>query len=192
MNSTSNATKLVSTFGKFDNFPDQIHGRLKIGHRTSIFKIYQIIIQTLNKLNNFTTKLKVNDTDHSKRLERLMVFEVGIADGSYFQFLDHETMIKLSRYHQLIKNQQISVLLDVLVIISYHYYRQNKKISLNSDHNILRFIITPKLLNIYLFNAKGIRRLPLDQFLQRLFNKLHEEMKRQHLKTFTIEAFHAL
>lgn len=192
MNSTSNATKLVSTFGKFDNFPDQIHGRLKIGHRTSIFKIYQIIIQTLNKLNNFTTKLKVNDTDHSNRLEGLMVFEVGIADGSYFQFLDHETMTKLSGYHQLIKNQQISVLLDVLVIISYHYYRQDKKISLNSDHNILRFIITPKLLNIYLFNAKGIRRLPLDQFLQRLFNKLHEEMKRQHLKTFTIEAFHAL
>jgi hypothetical protein len=192
LNSTSNAIKLVSTFGKFDNFPDQIHGRLKIGHRTSIFKIYQIIIQTLNKLNNFTTKLKVNDTDHSNRLEGLMVFEVGIADGSYFQFLDHETMTKLSRYHQLIKNQQISVLLDVLVIISYHYYRQDKKISLNSDHNILRFIITPKLLNIYLFNAKGIRRLPLDQFLQRLFNKLHEEMKRQHLKTFTIEAFHAL
>lgn len=192
MNSTSNATKLVSTFGKFDNFPDQIHGRLKIGHRTSIFKIYQIIIQTLNKLNNFTTKLKVNDTDHSNRLEGLMVFEVGIADGSYFQFLDHETMTKLSGYHQLIKNQQISVLLDVLVIISYHYYRQDKKISLNSDHNILRFIITPKLLNIYLFNAKGIRRLPLDQFLQRLFNKLHEETKRQHLKTFTIEAFHAL
>jgi len=192
LNSTSNATKLVSTFGKFDNFPDQIHGRLKIGHRTSIFKIYQIIIQTLNKLNNFTTKLKVNDTDHSNRLEGLMVFEVGIADGSYFQFLDHETMTKLSGYHQLIKNQQISVLLDVLVIISYHYYRQDKKISLNSDHNILRFIITPKLLNIYLFNAKGIRRLPLDQFLQRLFNKLHEEMKRQHLKTFTIEAFHAL
>ena len=192
MNSTSNATKLVSTFGKFDNFPDQIHGRLKIGHRTSIFKIYQIIIQTLNKLNNFTKKLKVNDTDHSKRLEGLMVFEVGIADGSYFQFLDHETMTKLSGYHQLIKNQQISVLLDVLVIISYHYYRQDKKISLNSDHNILRFIITPNLLNIYLFNAKGIRRLPLDQFLQRLFNKLHEEMKRQHLTTFTIEAFHAL
>jgi hypothetical protein len=192
LNSTSNATKLVSTFGKFDNFPDLIHGRLKIGHRTSIFKIYQIIIQTLNKLNNFTTKLKVNDTDHSKRLEGLMVFEVGIADGSYFQFLDHETMTKLSGYHQLIKNQQISVLLDVLVIISYHYYRQDKKISLNSDHNILRFIITPNLLNIYLFNAKGIRRLPLDQFLQRLFNKLHEEMKRQHLTTFTIEAFHAL
>ena len=192
MNSTSNATKLVSTFGKFDNFPDQIHGRLKIGHRTSIFKIYQIIIQTLNKLNNFTTKLKVNDTDHSKRLEGLMVFEVGIADGSYFQFLDHETMTKLSRYQQLIKYQQISVLLDVLVIISYHYNRQDKRISLNSDHNILRFIIAPKLLNIYLFNAKGIRRLPLDQFLQHLFDKLHEEMKRQHLKTFTIEAFHAL
>ena len=195
MGSTINSTKPISTFGKFDNFPDQIHGRLKIGHRTSIFKIYQIIVQTLNKLNNFTTQLKVNDTDHStraRRLEGLMVFEVGIADGSYFQFLDHETMTKLSRYHQLIKNQQISVLLDVLVIISYHYYRQDKRISLNSDHNILRFIITPKLLNIYLFNAKGIRRLPLDQFLQCLFNKLHEELKRQHLKTFTIEAFHAL
>ena len=192
MNSTSNATKLVSTFGKFDNFPDQIHGRLKISHRTSIFKIYQIIVQTLNKLNNFTTKLEVNDTDHSKRLEGLMAFEVGIADGSYFDFLDHETMTKLIRYQQLIKNHQISVLLDVLVIISYHYKRQDKRIALNSDHNILRFIITPKLLNIYLFNAKGIRRLPLDQFLQRLFNKLHEEMKRQHLKTFTIEAFHAL
>jgi hypothetical protein len=175
MDSTSNLTKPVSTFGKFDNFPDYIHGVL-----------------TLNKLNNFTTKLELSDADHSKRQEGLMIFEVGIADGSYFQFLDHETVTKLSTYNQVVKNQQVSVLLDVLVIISYHYYRQDKKISLNSDHNILRFIITPKLLNIYLFNAKGIRRLPLDQFLQRLFNKLHEEMKRQHLKTFTIEAFHAL
>ena len=188
----TNSTKPVSTFGRFDNVPDQIHGRLKIGQRTSIFKMYQIIVQTLNKLNNFTTKLKVSGTDHAKRQEGLMMFEVGIADGSYFQFLDHETITKLSRYHQFIKNQQIFILLDILVIISYHYYRCDKKISLNSDHNILRFLITPQILNIYLFNAKGIRRLPLDQFLQLLFDKIHEEMKRQHLKTFTIEAFNTL
>ena len=191
MDSTSNLTKPVSTFGKFDNFPDYIHGQLKIGHRTSILKMYQIIVLTLNKLNNFTTKLELSDADHSKRQEELMVYEVGIADGSYFQFLDHETMTKLNDY-QLVKNQQVSVLLDVLVIISYHYYRNDKKIALNSDHNILRFVITSRVLNIYLYNAKGIRRLPLDQFLQRLFDKILEEMKRQHLKTFTIEAFNTL
>ena len=149
----------------FDNFPDHIHGLLKIGHKTSILQMYQIIVQTLNRLNNFTTKLKANNTDRSNRQEEFMVFEVGIADGSYFQFLDHETMTKLSAYHQLVRNQQVSVLLDVLIIISYYYYRHDKKISLNSDHNILRFLITSRALNIYLYNAKGIRRLPLDQFL---------------------------
>ena len=192
MGSTINSTKPISTFGKFDNFPDHIHGCLKIGHRTSILKMYQIIVQTLNKLNNFTTKLNLRDTGHSKRQEELMVFEVGIADGSYFQFLNHETMIDLNQSLQLVKNQQISILLDVLVIVSYHYYRHDKKISLNSDHNILRFLITSRILNIYLYNAKGIRRLPLDQFLQCLFDKIHEEMKRQQLKTFTLEAFNTL
>ena len=192
LDSASNAIKPVSTFGKFDNFPDHIHGRLKIGHRTSILKMYQIIVQTLNKLNNFTTKLELSATDHSKRQKGLMVFEVGIADGSYFQFLDHEIMTKLSAFHELVKKQQVSVLLDVLVIISYHYYRHDKKISLNSDHHILRFLITSRVLNIYLYNAKGIRRLPLDQFLQHLFDKIHEELKRHHLKTFTIEAFNTL
>ena len=192
LESTFNSKKPVSTFGKFDNFPDHIHGYIKIGHKTSILKMYQFIVQALNKLNNFTTKLKVNDTKHSKRQEGLMVFEVGIADGSYFQFLNHETMTNLSDYSQLVTNQQISVLLDVLIIISYHYYRRDKKISLNSDHNILRFLITSRVLNIYLYNAKGIRRLPLDQFLQCLFNKIHEEMKRQHLIAFTIEAFKTL
>jgi hypothetical protein len=153
--------------------------------------MYQIVVQTLNKLNNFTTKLELSDTVNSKQ-QRLMIFEVGIADGSYFQFLDHETKTKLSAHHQLVKKQQVSVLLDVLVIISYHYYRHDKKISLNSDHNILRFLINSRVLNIFLYNAKGIRRLPLDQFLQHLFNKLHEELNTHHLKTFTIEAFNTL
>jgi hypothetical protein len=192
LDSVPNSIKPVSTFGKFDNFPDHIHGRLKVGHRTSTLKMFQIIVQTLYKLNNFTTKLNLGDTGHSKHQEKLMVFEVGIADGSYFQFLDHETLTKLCDYHQLVKNQQISVLLDVLVIISYYYYSHDKKISLNSDHNILRFLITSRVLNIYLYNAKGIRRFPLDQFLQRLFDKIHEETKRQHLKTFKIEAFNTL
>lgn len=181
----------LSTFGRFDSFPDIIHGRLKISHRTSALKMYQIIVVTLKKLNNFTTKLTLNDINHSKH-HGSMVFEIGIADGSYFHFLDHETMNKLTASQRLVKNQQTSVFLDVLVIVSYHYHKHNKKISLNSDHNILRFLIISRELYIYLYNAKGIRRLPLDKFLQYIFDKIHDEMKRHHLKTFTIEAFNAL
>jgi hypothetical protein len=177
-----------STFGRFDNFPDLIHGRLKISHRTSMLKMYQIIVLTLKKLNNFSMKLKLSEVNHLKRRNGSMLYEIGIADGSYFHFLNRETLTKLNAYHQVIKNQQTSVFLDVLVIVSYYYHRHEKRISLNSDHNILRFLITSRELNIYLYNAKGIRRLPLDKFLQQIFDKTHDEMKRHHLKTFRIEA----
>jgi len=186
-----NLTNRVSLFGRFDNFPELIHGRLKIGHRTSTKKMYQIIVQTLQSLNNFTVKLTVSGANHSKHQEGLMVFEIGIANGSYFNFLNQETITKLNAYYRLLNNQQVSIFLDVLVIVSYHYYKNDKKISLNSDHNIIRFLVKPKELYIYLYNAKGIRRLPLDKFLHYVLNKTRDEMKKNNLKTFNIEAFNS-
>lgn len=189
LDSAINLTKRFSSFGRFDNFPELIHGRLKISHRTSIKKMYQIIVHTLQNLNNFTVKLMVNGANHSKLQERAMVFEIGIANGSYFNFLNHETITQLNICHKSLNNQQTSVFLDVLVIVSYHYFKHEKKISLNSDHNIVRFLIKSKELYIYLYNAKGIRRLPLDTFLHYILNKTRDEMKKNHLKTFSIEAF---
>jgi hypothetical protein len=152
--------------------------------------MYQIIVQTLQNLNNFIVTPTVSGANHSKHQERSMVFEIGIANGSYFNFLNHETITKLNAYSQLLNNHQAAIFLDVLVIVSYYYYKNDKKISLNSDHNIIRFLIKSKELYIYLYNAKGIRRLPLDKFLYHVLNKTRDEMKKNNLKTFNIETFH--
>lgn len=185
---TTSIMKRLPSFGRFDNFPDIIHGRSKIDHRASIKKMYQVIVQTLQNLNNFTETLLLRSGKQLKLQEGTMIFEVGIANGSYFNYLNHETLTKLNTCHQSLNAQQTSVVLDVIIIVTYHYHKLNKKISLNSDHNIIRFVIKSKELYVYLFNAKGIRRLPLDKFLQHILSKIHDEMKKNHL-TFNIEAF---
>lgn len=118
-----------------------------------------------------------------------MGFEIGIANGSSFDYLNNSIFAKLSVH---LKSKKPFLILDFLIIVCYYYFKNGKRISLNFDYFLLRFTMRNKVLFLYLFHMKGIRRMPLDEFLKYVIQRIRQRMKKNRIKTFELELFKTL
>jgi len=118
-----------------------------------------------------------------------MGFEIGVANGLCFDYLNKELFTKLIVH---LKSKEPFHILDFLVIVCYYYFKNGKKISLNFDYFLLRFIIRNLDLIIHLFHIKGIRRMPLDEFLTYVIHRIRQKMKKNRIKTFRLIMFKTL
>jgi hypothetical protein len=178
-----------SSFGRYTNFPSIIHGTVKISHKTSNTRLQRIIAEALRDLNGYTIQQVLSIASDSGTHKGQVAFEVGVADGLNFHYLDGETYTELIKP---LKKRKPFPVLDALIIVLYHYTKNGKKIPLNFDHHLLRFTFKKGELNAYLFHMKGIRRMPLDDLLHQLIDRIKGKMTKNRLKTFNIESFRTL
>ena len=171
------------SFGRFINFPSIIHGTVEISHKTSIKRLKHIVAEALRSLNGITMSRTLSVASPTGVQRGVMIFEIGVADGFNFDYLDEETLKKLSD----IPERGLSSVLDILIIVSYYYFKNRRRIPLRFDHILFRFVFNSRELNIYLHHVKGIRRLPLDELLKQIIATIKNEMKKNQLKTFNIE-----
>lgn len=181
--------KGIVSFGRFADFPSIIHGTAKITHKTSATRLQRAIAETLRDLNGYRMPQVLSVASHSGVHEGEAAFEVGVADGLYFDYLDEETFKRLVKP---LRAGKFFPVLDVLIIVSYHYSRNGRRVSLNFDHHLLRFIFKKEELDLYLFHLKGIRRIPLDEFLNHVLDRVRERMEEKRLETFKIEYLRTL
>jgi hypothetical protein len=181
--------QLKSSLGRFMNFPSIIHGTVKISHKTSNTRLQRIIAETLLDLNGYTIPKVLSVASDSGTHKGEMAFEVGVADGLNFHYIDEETYTDLIKP---LKTRKSFPVLDTLIIVLYHYTKNGKQIPLNFDHHLIRFTFKKGELNAYIFHMKGIRRMPLDDLLHQLIDRIKEKMTKNQLKTFNIEYFRTL
>ena len=174
----------AASFGRFSNFPSIIHGTAKISHKTSITRLQRVIAEALRDLNGYKTHQILSVASRSGRYPGETTFEVGVADDLYFNYLDDETYTNLVTR---LKSRRVFQVLDVLIVVLYHYHKKGKRIPLHFDHNIIRFTFKKGELNVYLFHVKGIRRMPLDDFLNFVISLIKGKMTKNRLKTFKID-----
>lgn len=181
--------KRMTSFGRFADFPSIIHGIAKIAHKTSIQRLKRTVVEVLRDLNEYRMPQTLSAASQSGVHAGEAAFEVGVADGLYFDYLDEETFAKLVKS---LNSKKVPPILDVLIIVSYYYTKNGKRVHLNSDHHLLRFIFKDEELSLYLFHMKGIRRIPLDEFLNHVLDRIREKMGEKYAKTFKIEYFRTL
>jgi len=174
----------AASFGHFSNFPSMIHGTAKISHKTSSLRLQRVIAEVLRELNGYKTAQILSVASRSGRYPGETAYEVGVADDLDFHYLDDETYARLVKR---LKSRRVFQALDVLIIVLYHYFKKEKWIPLNFDHNIIRFTFKKGELNAYLFHVKGIRRMPLDDLLNLVIDKIKGKMAKNRLKTFKVE-----
>ncbi len=174
----------AASFGQFSNFPSMIHGTAKIRHKTSSLRLQRVIAEALRELNGYKTTQILSVASISGRYLGEITYEVGVADDLDFHYLDNETYAHLIKR---LKSRRVLQVIDVLIIVLYHYFKQEKRIPLNFDHNIIRFTFKKGELNLYLFHVKGIRRTQLDDLLNLLIAKIKGKMTENRLKTFKVE-----
>jgi len=178
-----------SSLGRFTNFPSTRHGTATISHKASNLRIQRIIIESLRELNGYTSPQVLSVASGSGTRQGEVRFEVGVANGVAFQFFDEETLRELMR---LLKNRQPFPVLDVLIIVCYYYPKNGRNVPLNFDHHLLRFTFSPGKFTTGLFHMKGIRRIPLDDLLHQVINRVKRKMVENRLKTFKLEYLRTL
>ena len=174
----------TTSFGRFTNFPSIIHGTAKISHKTSKPRLQLVIVEALRDINGCKTSQILSVASRSGRYPGEITFEVGVADDLYFYYLDNETYTKLV---MPLKSKKFFQVLDVLIVVLYHYFKNGKRIPLNFDHNIIRFTFKKGELDLYVFHVRGIRRMPLDDLLNLMIGRIKGKMTKNRLKTFKIE-----
>ncbi len=175
--------------GEFTNFASIIHGRVRAGFEDHPDKVQRSIIHALRKLNGLNVKYPISISGRVGTVEGKAGFEVGVAEGVYFNYLDDEAAKKLC---EATGPRKIFSSLDFLVIITYHCGREGKSVRLNFDYHQLRFLFEKKGFEMRLFHSKGIRRMPLDEFLNQVLDTVRSEMVKESLESLTIKDFEVL
>jgi hypothetical protein len=172
------------SLGIFTNFPTIVHGTGEAFHKDPLHKVQRATILALKELNNYRERYPLSVSGQSGTYIGTLGFEIGIADDLFFNYLDDETVQKLCKpLHPRRKYH----LLDFLIIVTYHYTQQKKRIALNFDHFHLRLLFDKRRVEGRLFHNKGTRRISLDEVLNRVFNQISKNMMQSSLGTLTVK-----
>ena len=178
-----------SFLGQFTNFPPVTHGFVKVTCHNSPDQIQLSVIQALYELNGSTTTRSISISGKVGFYEGETGFETGVAEEAYFNYLD-KAMV--NRLHDCIMQKELYAVLDFLVIVTYHYNCDGRKIPLNFDYHQLRFLFRNSGFEMRLFHSKGIRRMPFEELIKLILGIINREMVRQSQKPLIVEESHVL
>ncbi len=175
--------------GEFINFSETVHGRSIISFKCPVQKMQRAVIDAMLYLNGHEEPRLLSLSALSMETQGVMGFEIGIADGIFFDNLDEETASGVTEYFSSNSGYRI---LDFLVVTTYRYSREGRILPLKFDHHLLRFLFNAGKIEVLLHHSQGTRRLPLDELLQIIFDELRRIVGRGRLGEMKVEATRTL
>jgi len=116
-----------------------------------------------------------------------MVFEIGIADGLEFNFIDEE---EKNRWLSLLTNR-IFETLDFIWIVRYYVSKKGKNRPLKFDYYMLRFIFRPEAMELRIHHERGTRRLSIEDLIKTIGEKINKELERKEEPPLRLESLGA-
>lgn len=186
---TAKRMKFGASIGEFANFSSIIHGSVVATCDSNPRTVQLAVIQALCGLNGSSRAYPISVSGRVGTFDGRVGFEIGVAEGIYFDYLDDETTKRLQEY---LTQGKLYPVLDFLIVVTYSYRRGRKEVHLNFDHHQLRFIFYDKGLEMRLFHSKGIRRMPIDELFGRILDAINREMRRDSAEPLIIEKMRTL
>lgn len=189
--SIKNATQIPekSLSGEFTNFPTVVHGRSLVTYRGQMVRMQLAMIETMFNLDGRKETLQLSPSDLPAEVEGTLSFEVGLANGVFFDHLDRQTVNDIMQHIYSGKDHRI---LDFIIVVGYWYSRGKKTQALKTDHYQLRFFFNQRSFEALLYHSRGIRRLPLDELFTTVFDELKRTLAREQLGKIEIELLETL
>jgi hypothetical protein len=108
-----------------------------------------------------------------------VAFEVGVAEGSDFNYLDAEEKERLLKTLSKTAFQ----LLDFLIVVRYDSMReQKKKARIKFDYFMLRVLFGENLAETQVFHEKGLRHTSPEDLLNLVVNRVNGACSKQALR----------
>ncbi len=169
---------------QYRNFPQTIHGRAVLSYDTESVNVQKILIKILRELNRFQVDTSITLAGREGYLEGKIAFEVGIANGNHFNYLDslEERLI-----NEVIEKQGTLPIADFLIVLRY-MLKDRDRHPIRTDSYLLRFIASEYAMEMYLFHEKGIRRVNPDELIGMIAKELNRELRATYSASVKVEA----
>jgi len=173
--------------GRYENFPQVIHGVARFSCKSPIGKVQQAILCTLHKLNEMVCSL--NDVTPHSPPKCKVSFEFGAAEDVEFNYLDKE---ELDRFQKVVGEKELSML-DFFCAVRYHVPNdRGKRVPLKFDYHLLRFIFQENSVELRICHERGTQRVPLEDLATFITKRINEELSKKRLKPLNLEYLRTL
>ena len=170
--------------GRYENFPENIHGIALFQYQDSTKSLQQAILCAFHCLNQETFDLGAVTPYLKQNCE--VGFEFGVADGVDFSFLDKKM---LDQCLKSFDEAEVETL-DFFFAVCYHLVRDGgKRVPLRFDYHVLRFLFQEGGLELRIRHERGTQRVPLDDLTDFLVKQINVELSRRRLVPLFFGAF---
>jgi len=173
--------------GRYENFPEVIHGVARFTFKSQLKEVQQAILRALQQLNQEVCSLNAITPHLSPDVN--VSFEVGIAEGVEFNFLDKE---ELYRFQKSIIEKELPIL-DFFCVVRYHVVKdKRKRVPLKFDYHMLRFMFQENSMELRICHERGTQRIPLEDLITFVTKRMNEELSQKQLKPLNLEYLRTL
>ncbi len=161
----------------YEHFPElSVHERANFASTLSNRKIQERLMQMLLILNQktFTFEEVGNPTIPNTTI----IFEIGIADGNSFTFIDEDELKKVLN----ILRKETFNLMDFLCAIRYYKDYTSRRKPLRFDYYLTRFSFNEKAVEILVFHERGPRYFSPQDTVEFLKDRINETSTKKILK----------
>jgi hypothetical protein len=162
--------------GRYENFPENIHGIALFQYQDSAKSLQQTILCTFHRLNSEIFDLGAVTPYLKQKCD--VGFEFGVADGFDFNFLDQN---ELDQCLKSVDETEVEAL-DFFFSVRYHLIRDDgKRVPLRFDYHVLRFVFQEGGLELRIRHERGTQHVPLDDLTDFLVKQINVELSRRQL-----------
>jgi hypothetical protein len=166
----------MTMLGFYTNFPRNIHKTDTFSTSVSSKKLQQVLVKTLYRLNS--EKLSLEEVTAPSVPSCKVIFEVGVAEGNDFNYLDDEEIEKLSKA----LNKKPFQALDFLCVIRYNRTQEERKTRMRFDYYMLRLLFGESLMEIQVSHEKGIRHTSPDDLVRLVVSRVNASFSKRVLR----------
>jgi hypothetical protein len=162
--------------GFYTNFPQNIHKAETFSTSISTKKLEQVLVETLYRLNSET--LSLEEVAAPSIPDCKVIFEVGVAEGNDFNYLDSEERERLLSA----LNKKLFQVMDFLCVIRYHRMQEKRKTRTRFDYYMLRLMFGENLTEIQVSHERGIRHTSPDDIVKLVLNRVNAAFSKRVLR----------
>jgi hypothetical protein len=173
--------------GRYENFPEIIHGVARFTCESPIRRVQQTILAALHNLNHEVCGLSAIAPHLPQKCE--VGFELGVAEDFNFNFLDKK---ELDRFQRSMVEKELSTL-DFFFVVRYHVVNdRGKRVPLKFDYHMLRFMFQENSMELRICHERGTQRVPLEDLINFITKRINKELSQRQLKPLNLEYLRVL
>ncbi len=171
------------TFGACEIFLGAHYGAARIESNVPLTELQEAILNALYNINRLTGRAVRKYLPDMSELNLEIIFEVGVANGISFYYIDDET---LESFMEKI-NRESPHILDLICIIRYYKLRNGVRRALRFDYYFMRFLFSSNTLELKVFHEKGLQRIDVEDLIKILVENINSEFAKRGISPIKVK-----